>query len=808
MPRLKSLHIKNFRSISGVVDVQLDAPIVLIHGPNGAGKTSLLAGLELALTGEIPSLSRADPEYLKFLPHRGCEFGEVRVEIIDDDQTIRTGHMKVNGFSAIGTPALNKAEIKFFNERAYLAQLTLGRLLEIYQHGDKKSASPLTIFVNELLGLDRLEALIDGLHSAGHVGRLKDPVPSYQRVRDQIPAQEAVLEALRTDQREIDEQIKALELQLRERLAEIDPNLRGRTSDLTVHAIELTTDLEEPALVDLVRLRREVEATEASWAELDADPVSQDVLKLENAKNASEAALNAWRQLNEASVSALLDQAASFFADVAASGESRFAARASSLLARIQPDSDRVQLVLSGHEETLKQRDQFDQQIQEARTRITRLDEQIATIADTNEALAKVLSELTSHIHNETCPVCDRNFGEVSTTPLSAHVAAKISQMVEQAGQLQALSRDRATTNGAIGQLERQRTAVAAQLLGDAELNSLKSRSADLQDVALKLGQMTAVMHEGDRLRDEAVRTATAVLNAQKADQSIEALRSSLQALASRIGGSTDDQQSFRELLDRLKSVLQEREAALTARQSARRSAVELVNLLTGLRERIGTLPAQQRAAEDLLQQLNQQKDDADSIIELGRDLLKRAREARAQVVRRVFNDKLNALWRDLFIRLAPEEPFIPAFAIPDTASAEIHAVLETLYRRGGKGGNPRAMLSAGNLNTAALTLFLALHLSVRAELPWLVIDDPVQSMDEVHIAQFAALLRTLSKQTTRQVVIAVHERSLFDYLTLELSPAFAGDRLNVIELSRSAAGETLSRWNPIVYVPDKAIAV
>ena len=91
-------------------------------------------------------------------------------------------------------------------------------------------------------------------------------------------------------------------------------------------------------------------------------------------------------------------------------------------------------------------------------------------------------------------------------------------------------------------------------------------------------------------------------------------------------------------------------------------------------------------------------------------------------------------------------------------------------------------MLSAGNLNTAALTIFLALHLSVKPTLPWLVVDDPVQSMDEVHIAQFAALLRTLSKQHSRQVIIAVHEKPLFDYLTLELSPAFRDDRLITIE--------------------------
>ena len=105
------------------------------------------------------------------------------------------------------------------------------------------------------------------------------------------------------------------------------------------------------------------------------------------------------------------------------------------------------------------------------------------------------------------------------------------------------------------------------------------------------------------------------------------------------------------------------------------------------------------------------------------------------------------------------------------------------------------------------MTLFLALHLSVKPRLPWLVIDDPVQSMDEVHIAQFAALLRTLSKQMKRQVIVAVHERSLFDYLALELSPAFEGDRLNIVELGRNAIGETTSRWDSRLFVPDRAFA-
>ena len=100
-------------------------------------------------------------------------------------------------------------------------------------------------------------------------------------------------------------------------------------------------------------------------------------------------------------------------------------------------------------------------------------------------------------------------------------------------------------------------------------------------------------------------------------------------------------------------------------------------------------------------------------------------------------------------------------------------------------------MLSAGNLNTAALTLFIALHLTVSDQLPWLILDDPVQSMDDVHIAHLAALLRTLSKQHQRQIVIAVHDRQLFEYLKLELGPAFEGDTLRTLELSRGPPTDT-----------------
>jgi exonuclease SbcC len=187
------------------------------------------------------------------------------------------------------------------------------------------------------------------------------------------------------------------------------------------------------------------------------------------------------------------------------------------------------------------------------------------------------------------------------------------------------------------------------------------------------------------------------------------------------------------------------------------------------------------------------------------RKLRDQAEAARVRIVRRVFTESLNRVWRDLFVRLAPEEPFVPQFRVPGV-SQRVAATLETMHRDGKPGGPPAAMLSAGNLNTAALTLFLALNLAVERRLPWILLDDPVQSMDEVHVAQFAALLRTLAREHERRIVIAVHERALFEYLTLELSPANPDDSLITVELTRTQDGSTLVRPSFQAYVEDRAL--
>jgi DNA repair protein SbcC/Rad50 len=76
-----------------------------------------------------------------------------------------------------------------------------------------------------------------------------------------------------------------------------------------------------------------------------------------------------------------------------------------------------------------------------------------------------------------------------------------------------------------------------------------------------------------------------------------------------------------------------------------------------------------------------------------------------------------------------------------------------------------------------------------------------IQPALTVHIAQFAALLRD------RQVVIAFHERALFDYLTRELSPAFPGDSLIAVEITRTFEGKVVVTPRAFGFEDDRAIA-
>ncbi len=807
-PRLKFLTVEDFRSIRGPVGVSLDAPVVLIHGPNGTGKTSLLAAIELALTGAVPSLARFDNTYLTHLPHKRAREGTARIQLqaegLGDDTP---ADLIADGITITGRALLDTERARFYTERCYLAQATLGRLLEIYEHQDnRRSDSPLTRFVKEMLGLEAIDAVIEGLHAAGDVRRFREVAPSYWSARADAPQLEQSVAAAVKQTQELRDRIEVAGAKLRE-LADpavtVDHHI---SSDALRVALLQAAEESERRLGVLASIRRDLAAASNQVQEALAADASGERVSAEQASVVTREALSAWRSGPGMELATIIAKVQQTFPDVSASSSDPVTSHGAAAVA-VKAARERSQALADTDDADAKTIAELQVSVRQGQGRIDQIDRELAGVEGANRELAEALTAIASHIEDEHCPVCGRDFGEVSEAPLAAHVSEEVARLVTAAGRVEALVRDRSATASILAETERRLGDIQSRRIPAERRDRLKLELARLAEWTTSLDAIAKTAIMGSRLIREASQSAQALSLIDSRQTSISGLRAELASHASALSRSpAPDDMPLHLIAEDLTSEIAKQSTQEAELKSSREQAIETLDFLAELRASLATAEADYAALAKQQQTSALRRCEAERRIAVARDLVTRAQAVRSEEVRRVFNVELNAVWRELFIRLAPEEDFVPAFALPEVSGRPVEAVLETLYRAGGKGGNPRAMLSAGNLNTAALTLFLALHLSVPPTLPWLVIDDPVQNMDDVHIAQFAALLRTL-KQHDRQVIVAVHNRQLFDYLALELSPAINGDRLVTIELGRDADGMTTAPWNLTAFEPDRAIA-
>ena len=422
------------------------------------------------------------------------------------------------------------------------------------------------------------------------------------------------------------------------------------------------------------------------------------------------------------------------------------------------------------------------------------IDQEVARLPSGAGSLGSALAELTAFILNDVCPVCDRDFAELGKGTLDVHVHGKVRSLSASAERLLTLSRTRSETQVSVERLEREIETIDARKLSDEALADLDRRLASTAELLGSVENLLDPLHEGARLRAADVAARRAVSVAQSRNFALAAAHQTLSDFARSMGApELDEGEAFDAASMRLSAQLNDEVARLEQRLSLRRlGADQIAKIQTAFTRRV---EVEGQIESDLASwtRAHQALERAQALRDQGNAIRNSVDLVRSAIIRREFNDRLNRVWRDLFVRLAPAEPFVPAFRIPESSTQKLQPKLITEHRDGGnEGGTPGAMLSAGNLNTAALALFIALHLSVPKELPWLILDDPVQSMDDVHIAHFSALLRTLSKEHGRQVLIAVHDRQLFEYLKLELSPAFPEDSLLTLELSRGARRDSL----------------
>ncbi len=103
--------------------------------------------------------------------------------------------------------------------------------------------------------------------------------------------------------------------------------------------------------------------------------------------------------------------------------------------------------------------------------------------------------------------------------------------------------------------------------------------------------------------------------------------------------------------------------------------------------------------------------------------------------------------------------------------------------RRRDKDGNALHVLSAAQLNSLAICLFLALNIEHDAQIRTAILDDPVQSLDDVNLLGLADLLRTV--RSRRQVIVSTHDETLAELLSRKLRPLDDGDATAVVNLDK-----------------------
>jgi exonuclease SbcC len=802
-PALQTISISNFRSIRGTVAIPLNAPIVLLHGLNGAGKSTVMSAIEVALTGTVAELDRADRTHLL---HRGTDAGEIELSTLNG-----TARFEIDASSIRGTPVLSGEDARYFVERCYLAQRTLGQLLEIYQSAENQRESPLTRFVKDLLRLDELDAFIEGTDAVRDKRLIKGLVPDYAEAERKADDTRRRIRQSTVELERVTSQVAEVQSRLAPVLEELAaPFSAGDVPEIAA-AVEswLASAPETEQLISLIAARQELAALRIRWHQVAQTDSAREQASAMTIGHASREAVTNWWQAYGVTLNRVLDLARIDLPEISsASPSSDPAPIHSAAREAVSTEVGRLQALLAADEAARANMARLDDAVVEAQRRLATLDSELASsaTATTAEELGRVLAALVPHVHGDDCPVCGRDYGETSDTPLSAHLAMRISALGKEAERLQNLAAARLEALTDIRTTETTRKELTPIRFDPSETLETQDRVTRLESLLARLDELAQHIAVGAKLTREAHDAERELAAAQERDRTSNEVRSSLGTHAKSLGIEVDPDEPIEDAIERLNLYTDSRIATIEQWNKLRAVGVELL-------KDIGDLERDRRRLETTVGQLKEELSRTTGAIkglERYRDLIKstrsRAEVARVRIVRRVFNESLNRVWRDLFVRLAPDEPFVPAFHVPGFPGEGVTANLETIHRDGTSGGSPAAMLSAGNLNTAALTLFLALHLSAGERLPYLLLDDPVQSMDEVHVSQFAALLRTLSKRLGRRIVIAVHERSLFDYLALELSPAQMGDSLVTVALSRSASGATIA--DPVFHTYEEDTAL
>ncbi|KPF53337.1 hypothetical protein IP65_13065 [Novosphingobium sp. AAP1] len=288
------------------------------------------------------------------------------------------------------------------------------------------------------------------------------------------------------------------------------------------------------------------------------------------------------------------------------------------------------------------------------------------------------------------------------------------------------------------------------------------------------LGKLNQTRSE---LRRELEQARAALRTMQDRQRDRDARRKLFEARLGDLGLATDG-----DLRDQLRERDERARASLTAldRLIADADQLSLAVLRLGEQQQRGALEAERAQLISKLRRAELRAESEDQTHALAGRIIDGLRGASLSVTERQIG-QIAPLFQRIYNRIDPH----PTFRL-----TQIVAIMERGKGRldvgvsdpdgDRKSHNASPLLSSSQLNSFAVSLFLAMNLALPTlKLGVTILDDPLQSLDSINLLGLVDVLRRFGAH--RQIILSTHEERLLGLLQRKLRPVGEGERLVTI---------------------------
>lgn len=424
----------------------------------------------------------------------------------------------------------------------------------------------------------------------------------------------------------------------------------------------------------------------------------------------------------------------------------------------------------------------------QGREQLTGVERQAAQASDADRRLAALLDGCVA-----TLPDDLRLIGRPNSLETLAALGREISELAAIALVLADAAKEmalaRAATVGELDELERELSSLKAQAhqavrRAPTQVQLASAALELLGDECPVCGQPIDAASVRQHLRELLQSAQAEAHSAAEAQRDVAGMQSRLQAARTAQRRLDVAGQRYESVSGQLEERLASTSLHVGPAWKQPERAEALVVALTQLQNRIRGIHAEaQRDAGEQVARLsavveasNAEIVRAEAALDELSDRVKRAQEldrdarlAAQRIVDRALH-RLGPSFAEVFDRLAPHPTFTELRAVQDIYYKKNQVVPEIRDPHRNVSGNPSVLLSEGHLNVVALSYFLGMALNAGdGALPFIFLDDPLQSMDVISVLGFADLCRRMREQ--RQLIVTTHDRRFASLLGRKLAP-------------------------------------